>query len=89
MTIEIKDIQQKRLYVTAMEYEKKYGKSILEILMDLIYGDDPSVAVECIKLYFQYILTSDLDAAWMDEEDEPAELIEIVKKSEDESSGSD
>jgi hypothetical protein len=80
MAIEIREKELKKLYVTMREFEQEYGKTINDILIEIIYAnyqDDPHVALEGLKIVFQYIFNSDLDADWFDEEDQPAEIIPL------------
>lgn len=85
MTVEIREQELKSLYVKMREYEYKYGKTINDILLEIIYGcykSDPDVALEGIEIYFKYILNSNIDADWFDEEDKRAEIILVKNENE-------
>ena len=80
MTIEIRDIQLKKLFRTARKLERQHGKSIEEILVEIIYENfenDPMTSLEGIKVVYSYIFNSDIDADWFDAEEKPGELIPL------------
>ena len=85
MAIEIRDRELKKLYVTMRELEQEYGKTINDILLEIIYDnyqEDPQVALEGLKVVYQYIYNSGIDADWLDEEDQTAEIISLNKEEE-------
>jgi aconitase B len=87
MAIEIRERELKKLYVTMRELEQEYGKTINDILLEIIYDnyqDNPHVALEGLKIVFQYILNSEIEADWFDEEEQTAEIISLKKGNETE-----
>ena len=55
MAIEIRERELKNLYVTMREFEQEYGKTVNDILLEIIYDcykENPQVALEGIKIVF-------------------------------------
>jgi len=85
MAVEISDRELKRLYITLRQFEQEFGKTLSEILLEIIYNnyeENPEVALEGLKTIFQYTFNSDVDADWFDEEDQIAEVISLKKEEE-------
>jgi hypothetical protein len=79
MIIEIQDNQIKEMYLAARKFEEQEGKSIPEILLEIIYGDDPQWAIAAIKIYYEITMSRDLDLDWVleDDDDKTGELIPL------------
>jgi hypothetical protein len=75
MFIEFKDKEIKQLVHTVKQREKKEGRTIADVLCDIIYGDDPRSAIEGISLYLGTLMDSDLG---VDEIEKMSELREVI-----------
>ena len=75
MFIELKNSEIRKLVLAVKEREKKEGRSVADVLCDIIYGEDSHCALEAINLYFGAIMDSDLS---VDEVEKVAELREVV-----------
>jgi hypothetical protein len=78
MITEVSGINAKALCVAAKKAEKKYGKSVEEVLMGLIHEttEDLRAKVEAIRLYYSIIFNSGLALNDLQEES-PGELISL------------
>jgi hypothetical protein len=75
MFIELKDREIRQLVLAVKEREKKEGRTVADILCDIIYGDDAHSALEAINIYLGTIMDSDLS---VDEIEKGIELGEVL-----------
>lgn len=80
MFIEFKDREIRQLILTVKEREKKEGRTIADVLCDIIYGDDSHSAVEGINLYLGTIMDSELSVDEIEKVSEFGELIPFKRK---------
>jgi ribosomal protein S3AE len=73
--VELKNLEVKKLFLTQQRLEEETGKSIHDILFEIIYGKAPSLALEAIKVIYEVIFFSSLT---MEEIEEDPELAEII-----------
>ena len=65
------------------EREKKEGRTIADILCDIIYGDDSRSALDGIGLYLGTIMESDLGVDEIEKVSEIGEIIPFNKRKDD------
>ena len=69
------------LLIKAREYEEKFGKTVEDVLLDIIYQkEDLGAAVEAIRIYYEIVLNPDLDLDEIDKEPELAEVISFKER---------
>ena len=83
MLIEIQDLEVKQLLLTAKEFEKGYGKSLADVLLDIIYNsDDVRAILEGIRLFYSITMTSDLTIEDIEKELELGQVIPFKREEE-------
>ncbi len=75
--IDIVDIAAKKLYLAAQEMERKTGKSMAEIIVGIVYGEDTRAALEAFRIYYSVLYQSDLDTDLFEPQFSPADVISL------------
>ncbi len=73
--IELRDLEAKKLYLTAKELEREQDKSVERVLMDIAYGDDPNASLEALRLYYSIVMASGLT---IDDVERDLSLAEVI-----------
>jgi len=62
MSVTITDNEAKKILIKIREYEKEYGTTVEDILLDIIYQkEDFGAAIEAIRLYYDIVYSSGVD----------------------------
>ena len=84
MVIQIRDLEVKQSFLAAKKFEKEYGKSVDDILLDIIYNsDDVHAVLEGIKLFYSITISSDLTIDEIEKELELGQVIPFKRENDD------
>ena len=81
MVFQLNDKEIKSLYLAVREKGFSEGRSIEQVLMDIIYGKDARLALKGLRIYYAVTMAGDIDEDFLFsedyEDDEPAEIIHL------------
>lgn len=79
MIFQLNDKEIKSLYLAVREWCFSEGKSIEQVLIDIIYGKDARLSLKGLKIYYAIIMADVIDKDFLFsedfEDDESAEII--------------
>jgi len=79
MLFQLNDEEIKSLYLAVRERGLSEGKSIEQVLIDIIYGKDTRLALKGLRIYYAITMSDVIDEDFLFREDfgddEPAEII--------------
>ena len=80
MFMELRKREIRQLFIAVKEREKKEGRTIADVLCDIIFGDDSPSTLDAINLYYSAIMDSDLGVDEIEKATELREVISIKRK---------
>ena len=82
MLFQLNDEEIKSLYLAVRERGLSEGKSIEQVLIDIIYGKDTRLALKGLRIYYAIIMADVIDKDFLFsedfEDDESAEIILLL-----------
>ena len=72
---QLKDLEVKKLFSTMRRFEEREGRTIYDMLFELVYSGDAPVVLGAIKLIYEVIFSSSLT---MDDIEEDPELAQVI-----------
>lgn len=80
MYMDFRDREIMNLVLTVKEREKKEGRTIADILCDIIYGNDSRAALDGINLYLGTIMDSDFEVSEIEKMNELGVVVPFKRK---------
>ena len=82
MVFQLNDKEIKSLYLAVREGGLSEGKSLEQVLTDIIYGKEVRLALKGLRIYFAVTMAGDIDEDFLFsedyEDDDPAEIISFL-----------
>jgi len=76
----LKDLEVKKLFSTMQRFEEEEGKTIYDVLFELVYSGDAPVVLGAIKLIYEVIFSCTLTVEDIEEHPELAQVVPLKRE---------